>query len=283
MFGFVNIDRSEMLGKDFDTYKAIYCSLCKQLGKEYSFLARFILSYDCTFYAVVGLSVSDNCPGFCAGRCAFNPLKKCNYLKQGEEQLSMAAALSVVTAYYKIIDDINDGGFFKKLLCYILKPLFSFWNKKAKKKHPEIERAVRTMSESQSEVENDSECSIDKASDPTAVMLSDVMSKLACDDVEKKVYGTFGYFLGKWIYLIDAVNDYEDDLKHNHFNPYVIAFETKKSKHIEYINESLNTCLSQMLCAYNLMSVKRFDRIIENVLIHSLPKKQRSIIYKEQK
>ncbi len=283
MFGYVNVDRSEMLGKDFDTYKAIYCSLCKQLGKEYSFLARFILSYDCTFYAVVALALAEDCPGFCTGRCKFNPLKKCNYLNKGEEDLSKAAALSIITAYYKIIDNISDGSILEKLVCYVLKPVFSIWHKKAKENYPQLEEAVATMSESQFEVEKDRDCSIDKSADPTAKMLSSVMAELSADETDSKIYSTFGYFLGKWIYLIDAANDYDDDLKRNSFNPYIIAFNNDKEGHINDINESLNTCLSQMFLAYNLIKVKRFDRIIENVLIHSLPKKQRSVLYKESK
>jgi len=282
VFGFVNVDSSEMLGKDFDTYKAIYCSLCKQLGKEYTFLARFILNYDCTFYAVVALSLSQDCPGFCKGRCKFNPLKRCNYLKKGEKELSTAAALSIITSYYKIIDNIADGNFFEKIICHILKPLFSHWHKKAMKKYPHIEKAVSEMSRSQFEVEKDSSCSVDKAAEPTAKMLSSVMSDLAFDDIQKRIYETFGYFLGKWIYLIDAANDYDDDLKKGDFNPYVISYGNDKSSHIHDINESLNHCLSQTLSAYNLIKTKRFGRIIENVLIHSLPKKQRNVLYNDE-
>ncbi len=282
MFGFVNVDSSEMLGKDFDTYKAIYCSLCKQLGKEYTFLARFILNYDCTFYAVVALALSQDCPGFCAGRCKFNPLKKCNYLKMGEKELSTAAALSIITSYYKIVDNIADGNFFEKSICYLLKPMFSLWHKKAMKKYPYLEKAVSEMSKTQFEVEKDARCSVDKASEPTAKMLSNVMSFLATDDIQQRIYGTFGYFLGKWIYLIDAANDYDYDLKRGAFNPYTIAYGDDKKKHINNINESLNHCLSQILSAYNLIEVKRFDRIIENVIIYSLPKKQRQILNKNE-
>ncbi len=91
MFGYITIDKGEMLVKDYEAYKAVYCSLCKQLGKEYSFLSRFILSYDCTFYAVMALALESECPGFSQGRCTFNPLKKCNYLKTQKKPLSMAA------------------------------------------------------------------------------------------------------------------------------------------------------------------------------------------------
>ena len=283
MFGFVTVDRSEMLGKDFDTYKAVYCSLCKQLGKEYTFLSRFILSYDCTFYAVMALSLEGTCCSFTTGRCKFNPLKKCNYLENNEEALSKAAALSIISVYYKLKDNIADGGFFEKLLCYLLMPFFSHWHKKASKKYPEIEKAVSTMSAEQFEVEKDKACSIDKAADPTAKMLKTLMSLLSKDETKSRVLSSMGYFLGKWIYLIDAANDFEDDLKHNSFNPYVIAYADKKDEHIKDINASLDHCLSECLLSYNLIELNCFSRIVDNLLIYGLPKKQKSILYKENK
>ncbi len=281
VFGFVTVDKSEMLGKDFDAYKAIYCSLCKQLGKEYTFLSRFILSYDCTFYAVMALSLEDSCSGFCTGRCKFNPLKKCNYLKSNEESLSKAAALSIISVYYKLVDNIADGGFFEKLLCYSLMPFFSVWHKKAKKKFPEIESAVAQMSKAQFEAECDTSCSIDKAADPTATMLSKVLQILTDNEEKRRILSAYGYFLGKWIYLIDAANDYEDDVKKGNFNPYVIAYGDDKSTHLKEINASLDHCLSECLLSYNLLEIKRFDRIIENLLFYGLPKKQKSVLYIE--
>lgn len=283
MFGFVTVDRSEMLGKDFDTYKAIYCSLCKQLGKEYTFLSRFILNYDCTFYAMMALSLEGSCCGFTAGRCTFNPLKRCNYLKSSNDSLSKAAALSVITVYYKLVDNIADGGFFEKLGCYLLRPFFSHWRKKAKAKFPQIDKAVSTMSRSQFEAENDPQCSIDKAADPTATMLSTLMCELVSDDTEqsqskKRVLSAFGYFLGKWIYLIDAANDYDDDLKHNGFNPYIIGYGGSKREHLDDIRQSLDHCLSEALLSYNLLELKCFSRIFDNILIYGLPKKQKSVL-----
>ena len=279
MFGYITIDKGEMLVKDYEAYKAVYCSLCKQLGREYSFLSRFILSYDCTFYAVMALSLESECSGFSKGRCTFNPLKKCNYLKAQSEALSMSAALSVITLYYKLVDNIADGNFFEKIGCLILKPLVSLWRNKAARNFPEIDDAVSLMSRSQFEVEKDNECSIDKAAEPTAIMLAKMMTMISdSHDDDSRVFYNFGYFLGKWIYLCDAANDFDDDKKHSSFNPYVIKYGEDKTKHIDDINASLNTCLSEVFLSYKLMNIKRFDRIIENILVHGLVKKQKEIL-----
>lgn len=276
-----------MLVKDYETYKAVYCSLCKQLGKEYYFLSRFILSYDCTFFALIALALKSDCPGFCHGRCTFNPLKKCNYIKKETEVLSMAAALSIISAYYKLRDNITDGGFFEKLGCYLVLPVFSIWHKKASRKYPDIETAISYMSESQADVEKDNNCCVDKACEPTALMLGNIMSILANkedDEYEKKkrIYHSFGYFIGKWIYLCDAIDDFDKDEKRHLFNPYVILYGDQKSAHIKEINESLNHCLCEALLSYGLMDINRFDSIIENILIKGLPLKQKNILYKDK-
>jgi len=281
VFGYVTIDKGELLYKDYETYKAIYCSLCKQLGKDYSFLSRFILSYDCTFYALVALSVTDECSGFRSGRCTFNPLKKCNYLKKYDESLSKAAALSVITAYFKLRDNIEDGNFFKKIGCYMLMPFFSSWRKKAAKRYEEIDDAVALMSKSQQEAEKCSDTYSDRAADPTATMLSTVIKLIAPDDDSKRTaFSNFGYFLGKWIYLSDALDDYEDDIKHRNFNPYINLYGDDIVSHLDDINGSLNYCLSQVYLSYGFFEPKRFDRIITNILTLGLVRKQKSILEK---
>ena len=56
MFGYVRPFKGEMLVKEYDAYKGVYCGLCKALGDHYGVLARFALSYDCTFYALLALN-----------------------------------------------------------------------------------------------------------------------------------------------------------------------------------------------------------------------------------
>ena len=283
MFGYITIDKSEMLVKDYEAYKAIYCTLCKQLGKDYSVFSRFILNYDCTFYALTALALSDDCPGLSSSRCRFNPFKKCNYLKNDSKALSMATALTVVTFYYKLVDNIADGSFFEKLFCYIILPFASSWKKLAKKKYPEIDAIVKEMSDSQFEVEKDEQCLIDKAAEPTALMLARVMELLEDDPQKRRVHHNFGYFLGKWIYLLDAVNDFESDKKHKLFNPYIIKYGDSKKEHIDEIRQSLDNCLSEALLSYRLMDIKRFDRIMENVLYYGLTKRQKEVLENKEK
>ena len=95
VFGYLQIQKSELLVREYDAYKAVYCGLCKQMGKDYSFFMRMTLSYDCTFYAMLLMSLSSSCKGFKDGRCTCNPLKKCKFAIDSGEAYRKAAAFSV--------------------------------------------------------------------------------------------------------------------------------------------------------------------------------------------
>ncbi len=291
MFGYVNVDKSNLLGKDFDTYRAIYCSLCKQLGRDYSIFARFFLNYDCTFYAVLMLSLSDKTCDFCTGRCRFNPLKKCDYISDDTVSLSLAAALTISSAYYKLLDNILDSPWYKRIFYRLLQPMLSSWHKISLKKFPTIDNELNKMTISQKGTEEDKNCNIDKAAEPTAAMLSAVFSLvdekidssiLKKNKNSKRILSSFGYFLGKWIYLIDAADDYFNDKKHHNFNPYItLDVEEKELKN--YVLSSLNHTLSEAMLSYNLLEKGRYDAIISNALFSALPKKQNLVLSKFDK
>ena len=103
MFGYLQIQKSELLVREAEAYKAVYCGLCRQMGKDYSGLTRFTLSYDCTFYAMFLMSLNRSCKGFKDGRCTCNPLKKCKFATDEGDAYGKAAAFSMISVYYKII------------------------------------------------------------------------------------------------------------------------------------------------------------------------------------
>ena len=284
MFGYVQIEKSELLVKEYETYKSIYCTLCKTLGKEYSVFSRFILSYDFTFFAALSMGVHDEKVCFKKGRCTFNPLKKCVFCGVENEDMKKAAALSVITAFYKLKDDINDGGFGKKLRSYLVYPFFARWRKKAAKRYPEYEEAVSNMSEMQEQVEKDPMCHIDMAAEPTAKMLASVMQLQGSDDFEKRVFFELGYHLGRWIYFIDAVDDLQKDKKRGCFNPFLKLSDYEDGKEKEesfrqYCSEVLNQSMCLSYNAYNLIDIKRFKGIIDNIYLKGLPVVQRKVLF----
>lgn len=278
MFGYLQIHKDELKVKEYEAYKSVYCGLCKQLGRDYGFMTRLILSYDCTFYAILLMSLKRSCTGFSDGRCKFNPLKKCKFADCKDNAYSKASALSVISAYYKVVDDIDDSGFFKRIALKIAKPFFGRRQKKAARRFPEIEIIVSEMMKNQKVAENDELVTIDKAANPTAKMISDLAALEGGNDLQKRVLSEFGYQIGRWVYLIDAADDYEKDKKSGNFNPFIKADINDK----DYINSVLSQSLARAYDAYNLLDIIDFKPIIDNMMLYGFPNKQNAVLNNRQ-
>lgn len=278
MFGYVKVYREELLVREESAYKAVYCSLCKVMGKEYSIFSRFILSYDCTFYALFLMATENSCTGFKDGRCSCNPLKKCKFCLGDNESLKKASALSVILAYFKLVDDINDkdDNFFKLCLKKIIKPVFSHWRKKAALKYSDIDKFASEMMIQQQKAENNQLCCLDEAADPTAQMLGKTLAFNASDDVQNRVFYQIGYQLGRWIYLVDALDDLKKDKISKSFNPFLL--NANSTCNIGSFNIVLNQCLARIFDSYNLLNIKDFKGIIDNIILKGLPVVQKNVL-----
>ena len=240
---------------------------------------RFTLSYDCTFYAMLLMSLNRSCKGFKDGRCTCNPLKKCKFATDSGDAYRKAAAFSMISVYYKIIDDIQDSGFFKKLLCRIIKPFFSHQRKKAADKYPDMDKAVSDMMKMQYDAEHSEKPSVDMSAHPTALMLAAVLSAEAHDEIQKRVLYEFGYHIGRWIYLVDAADDIEKDIKSNGFNPFVNK-KTGEVKSSDFIKAVLNQSLARAYDAYNLLNFTDFKGILDNMMLLGFPASQNRVTSK---
>ena len=261
MFGYIRAEKAELKMREYEVYRGVYCSLCRRLGKSYGFLSRLTLSYDFTFLALLDMSLSDGCARFGQGRCPFNPVKKCNYLKDGDS-LALSSAAAMIMLYYKIVDDIRDEKGVKKLTARLIKPLFSRAHKKAAGEYPEIEKYVSEYIESQNKLESENCKTADMAAEPTAKVMADVFSMLGKDDGQKRALDRLGYCLGRYIYLLDAACDYEDDVKRGSYN--VLRYVSGDRK--EYVTSQLYVSINEAAKAFELLDIKKFKPIISNII-----------------
>ena len=262
MFGYIRISKGEMKIKEYDTYKAVYCSLCKKLGKSYGFLSRMTLSYDFTFLALINMSLKNDCGGYKTGRCAFNPLKKCNYCSDFDF-LEMPSAAAMIMLYYKILDNIEDESGLKKLGFILLKPIFKRAYKKAKKEYPEIDNIVGGYIDTQNRLEKNKCSSIDEICDATAKALAGILAILSDDETEKRILGRLGYCIGKYIYLMDAFSDREEDNKKGRYN---IINLLNESDTLERVQKQIYYSINEAARAFELLNVKRYKTILGNII-----------------
>lgn len=287
MFGYVRLFKPAITMGEYEQYQGIYCTLCKRLGKRYGVLSRFTLSYDMTFLALLEMALAEQDPDFCPSRCSFNPTKRCLKARH-TAALDRAADVGTLLTYYKLKDTLADEGWGKKLGALCLYPFAAAARKRAVKRRPADDPIVAEMMARQAALEAENCGSIDRAAEPFALMLQHLAADTAADDGQKRILERFGYCLGRWVYLTDAVDDLAEDLKKGRYNPYATArnLSAEDAAGIaatrEYAGESLNACLAECIAAYNLLDVRRFDGILRNILEKGMPHTQKRVIAGEE-
>lgn len=264
MFGYVRISKGELKVKEYEMYKAVYCSLCKTLGKHYGILSRLTLSYDFTFLALLNMSLKEGCTMVERKRCAFNPIKKCNYCKD-TDNLKMPSAVAMIMLYYKILDNIADEKGLKKLGFLCLKPIFKGAYIKASKLYPEARNIVAEYIENQSELEKKDCNQLDAIADPTAKALSKIFMLCSDDETQKRVLERLGYCMGRYIYLLDAAVDFNEDKEKNKYN--VLKFTCATENEVkEKIKPQLYFCINEGAKAFELLDLKKNKNILGNII-----------------
>ena len=277
MFGYVNIYKDELKVKEYNIYRSYYCGLCKTLGREFSLKTRLSLSYDCAFLSLVLSSVNDEKMVISNEKCIIHPLNKRPVLKD-DQYLSYSAYMSVIVTYFKLKDDVSD--------LRNLKSFFAFWFfkghlKKAKKKYPAAFLKISDYLKELQKKEMDKVGDIDEAADPFGKLLETVFIEGAenFSDSDKRALRTFAYNLGRYIYVLDALDDIEKDIKNKNYNPFLVKYgysgedilEFKKRVFDEYdIILTLN--LESIAAAFELIDFKKNKKIVENIVYLGLRK-----------
>ena len=264
MFGYVTINKPELKIKEYEAYKGVYCTLCKEMGKEYGFLSRFLLSYDGAFYVMYKLGLSQNKINVTNSRCSFNPCKKCMKITCENNVYKIACAITVILAYFKLVDNLHDSSFLKKLVLYIFLPYFTIIKNKAEKKFSDIYKIVDKGMQEQFSLEESNEKSLDKSAHPTAEILSQLFS-IGETGENKENAKQFGYQLGRVVYFLDAFDDYEKDINENSFNPFKDCGNI-----VEVSTHTINMSIGALTETFKKQSFNNFSEIIENIIYDGL-------------
>ena len=274
MFGYVKTDKPEMKVKEYEAYRGLYCSLCKAMGKHFGVLSRLTLSYDITFLVLARLSFTGTLPCFESGRCSFNPGKKCSYCTNADEELRYASAVAMMMFYHKVRDNISDGRVLKKVLMYMLLPWALLKYKKAKKMYGEIAQIIEECMIKQAQTESRNSASTDEAAHQSAEALGRVMAYNK-DDPEGNIY-RFGYGIGKWVYLIDAFDDIEKDIKDKSYNVFVNKYNLRNSEYSQGIKQEITATLNMtsgfFIEAYEKTENRTLSPIMENIIYEGMHK-----------
>lgn len=212
MFGYVRPLKGELKVSEFDRFQAAYCGLCHELAHRYGFGARFLLNYDLAFFA----AAADGLEGGAKAvhrRCVASPFRRKCTLSAGNG-MSLAADLTVILGYWKLDDAVRDDGFWKGLGSRILRLLLKPYYRKARRLRPELCERVRSSMTALSALEDESCSSLDRCADAFAQILDAAGSELG-DEHAARMF----YHIGRWIYVVDACDDIDEDIAERRFNP----------------------------------------------------------------
>lgn len=201
----------------------MYCGLCHTLGRRYGAPARLILNYDFTYLAIF-LSEREEGERI-QKRCFPHPVRGRAFIRQGRG-LDLAADESVILAYWQLRDGMEDHtrlpGLKYRAASAILEPAY----RQAAALRPDFDRAVRRQLEHLAELEREQCSSIDRAADSFARLLS-AAAQTVENTVQRRVLEQLFYHLGRWIYLIDAADDLQQDLEEGNYNPLALRYGLK--------------------------------------------------------
>lgn len=214
MFGYITVNKDELKIKDYRKYRAFYCGVCHSLGENYGIFGQMTLTYDMTFTAIILSALYEDATAPVMHRCIPHPVKKHEALYN--EYTDYAAAVNIMLTYYKLKDDWEDERKLKSnAYAGIIRKAFN----KASKRYPRQAEAIRTYISEQRQCEMSHESSPDAAAGPTGRMLAEIFDYR--QDEWSAGLRRMGFHLGKYIYLMDAFDDIERDIRKDNYNPLV--------------------------------------------------------------
>ena len=275
MFGYVTPLESELKVKEQQFYKSVYCGLCKTMGQKVCSESRLTLSYDIVFLCLVRFLLDEEELSFKKGRCGLSPFKKRVIMKPNSvlEYCSRAGAL---LAYHNIADDVRDKRGIKKIGARLL--LSSAKRMRKKAALPELDRSIGELLELLDKEEKSDQTSVDGCADKFGQLLGLVFS-YGYENEKKLISYEIGYHTGKWIYILDAADDYDKDNKRGEFNP-LCEFDTERlmcALNLEL--EGVSRAMS-LITSYDI----GITNILDNIIYLGMTKKAKCILdNREQK
>ena len=213
MFGYIIVNKPEMKFKEFDVYHGYYCGLCRKLKEHYGKIGQMTLSYDMTFVVMLLSSLYEPETERGVTKCAAHPLQK--HPTRTNEITDYAAHMNVLLTYYKCQDDWKDERRHKQLLMgKLLYKRCGFSKNFYREKWRKIEKLLRKLSEE----EKKNNLDLDYMSGMFGQIMAEIM--LYQKDEWEELLTRCGFYLGKFVYLMDAYEDIEEDLKKGNYNPF---------------------------------------------------------------
>lgn len=284
MYGYVLPDKPNMFVKDYSLYKAFYCGLCKSTGKMCGQLMRFTTNYDMTFLNVLYHAILDKEVKFSEETCILNPIKKKSVVDD-DELTHDIIDINNILSHYKCIDDVIDNKSLDKKIAddLVIKSRYN----KSKKKFVKIDEIVSKGYNDLRLLEESNCGSVDRVAHPFANIMQGISKELFKDKYTEEI-GEMMYALGKWVYIMDAIDDIDDDYKEGKFNLFLVNYEYNnkeqflldKKGDLEFI---LMNCYNTIRKNFDKININKYEGVLTNILWYGILTNTKDMLTRKEK
>lgn len=257
MFGYVTANKPELKMREFGRYKAFYCGLCRRLGKNNGAVSRLTLSYDMTFLILLLSSLYEPEEQQERHRCLIHPGKKQWMIYN--QITDYASDMNVLLSCYHFQDDWEDE---RSIAGFCGAKVFAGRAKKIAGQYPRQAKVIREQLGRLAELEQKGITEPDAISRPFGELMSELF--VYREDAFQDILRSFGFYLGKYIYLLDAFMDLEKDLKKGSFNPFWESTDRKDFE--ESVRQMLEGTIRQAVAEFEKLPLEQDLPILRNIL-----------------
>ena len=256
MFGYVTASLKELDKETEKRYGAVYCGICRRIRIQSGNVARLGLSYDMAFLAILLMSLYE--PEETSGEkaCALHPIRKRPWIDN--KFVQYAADMNVVLGYYNCLDDWEDDG---KYSARLLAGQFGKHLEEITERYPRQCKAVEDCIRQLSALEKAGCANPDEPASCFGQLMGELLTYE--EDLWAENLRQMGFYLGRFIYLLDAALDYEKDAKKGKYNPY-LAMGTGKdwARWEEYLVLTMGRCTD----AFEKLPLVQDKPLLDNIL-----------------
>ncbi|SCJ35991.1 Uncharacterised protein [uncultured Clostridium sp.] len=272
MFGYVRINKMDLTFREFDVYKGYYCGLCKYLKQNHGEISRLSLNYDITFLILLLTSVYRPKSTITQEVCIANPIKK--KARIVNEITEYAASMNVLLTYYKLEDNLHDDKGIKDILAY---NIYKGKLKKAYAKYPEKADYIKNQLLVLQNLEESNSTDIDAVSNTFGNLMGEIFAYK--NDKYEHDLRIIGFNIGKYIYMLDAYEDLDKDIKKGRYNPF-IEYANKKEELRKRVDKLISISLGHLAQSIDNLHIKFNINIIENIIYSGVYLRYKNILNK---
>ena len=256
MFGYVTASVKELTAEQKRRYNAVYCGICRRIRVQSSQIARLGLSYDMAFLALLLMSLYEPEEEGGSRACGLHPVKPKPWIDN--RFIRYAADMNVALAYYNFLDDWRDDG---KIGAKWMAEAFGKHYQAIEEQYPRQCGAVREGIRRLNELEA---AGCPNPDEPAGVF-GELMAELFVyeEDLWSPVLRNMGRALGRFIYLLDAAVDYDQDKRKGKYNPYLaMGMEKDRARWEEYLVLTMGRCTA----SFEMLPLVQDKALLDNIL-----------------